>query len=110
MLSVVTIICSKSSVYAVLSLVSAFLNVAGLVVTIRCRIYRFFIIVGIFMDKLQGRILWYLFFIFLLFLKLAKSLSLIGGKFEEYCFIGMGPLYRVERGVYSREFDRTHVC
>ena len=44
MLSAVMVICSKSSVYAVLSLVSAFLNVAGLFVVLGAELLAFLLL------------------------------------------------------------------
>ena len=44
MLSAVMVICSKSSVYVVLSLVSAFLNVAGLSVVLGAELLTFLLL------------------------------------------------------------------
>ena len=44
LLSAVMVICSKSSVYAVLSLVSAFLNVAGLFVVLEAEFIAFLLL------------------------------------------------------------------
>jgi len=118
MLLAVMVICSKSSVYAVLSLVSAFLNVTSLFVVLGIEFIAFLLLlvyVGAIMvlflfvlmilmlneEELQGEkskfvvFAFLLFFLFLFCFQIGQVPFLNWGANEGGILFGPGPLYRV---------------